>query len=209
MRTFTLIIMYRKLFKRGIDLVASLILLLLLSPVFLLVGLALAIVNRGSPLFIQERPGWKERPFRLIKFKTMTDQRGPDGNLLPDRERTTRLGGWVRKASLDELPQLIDVLSGNMSLIGPRPLLFKYIPLYSDQQRRRHEVRPGITGWAQVNGRNSIPWKEKFALDVYYVDNLSFALDMRILWITLIKVLRREGINQSEERPMPPFTGNN
>lgn len=190
------------------DFLGASVLLALLSPVLAITAIALAWVNRGSPLFVQERPGWRERPFRLIKFKTMTDERGPDGALLPDRERITRLGGFVRKTSLDELPQLVNVLLGHMSLIGPRPLLFRYVPLYSAVQRRRHEVRPGITGWAQVNGRNSIAWKEKFALDVYYVDNLTFALDMRILWMTMVKVLRREGINQSDERPMPPFTGN-
>lgn len=159
--------------------------------------------------FLQERPGYQQRSFQIIKFKTMTDKRNAEGKLLPDNQRLTTIGKWIRKLSLDELPQLINVLKGEMSLIGPRPLLFKYIPLYSPIQNRRHEVRPGITGWAQVNGRNSISWTKRFELDVYYVDNISFALDCRIFWMTIVKVLKREGINQSEARPMEPFNGSN
>jgi lipopolysaccharide/colanic/teichoic acid biosynthesis glycosyltransferase len=150
-----------------------------------------------------------QRPFHIIKFKTMNDKRDVNGNLLPDNERITFLGKWIRKLSIDELPQLINVLKGDMSMIGPRPLLFKYIPLYSEFQNRRHEVRPGITGWAQVNGRNSISWTRKFELDVEYVDNISFLLDLKIFWLTILKILKTEGVNQSESRPMMPFDGKN
>ena len=150
-----------------------------------------------------------EKSFHIIKFKTMTDERGKDGNLLPDKDRITSLGQWVRKLSLDELPQLINVLKGDMSMIGPRPLLFKYIPLYTDEQRRRHNVRPGITGWAQVNGRNAISWTKKFELDQYYVEHVSAALDFKIFWLTILKIFKREGINQSEEKTMAPFDGTN
>ncbi len=165
--------------------------------------------NKGNPFFFQERPGFRAKPFNIIKFKTMTDEKDSEGNLLPDNLRITKLGSFVRKTSLDELPQLINVIQGDMSLIGPRPLLFKYIPLYSSEQMRRHEVRPGITGWAQVNGRNSISWTKKFELDIYYVDHISFGLDIKILWLTFLKVIKREGVNQSKERPMQPFTGKN
>ena len=150
-----------------------------------------------------------EQPFHIIKFKTMTDEKDKEGNLLPDKDRITTLGQWVRKLSIDELPQLINVLKGDMSMIGPRPLLFKYIPLYTDEQRIRHNVRPGITGWAQVNGRNAISWTKKFELDLYYVENLSAALDFKIFWLTILKIFKREGINQSAERTMPPFDGMN
>jgi lipopolysaccharide/colanic/teichoic acid biosynthesis glycosyltransferase len=159
--------------------------------------------------FFQERPGMNQKPFNIIKFKSMTDEKDENGNLLPDIERITKFGAIVRKLSIDELPQLINVLKGDMSLVGPRPLLFKYIPLYSEEQLRRHEVRPGITGWAQVNGRNSISWTQKFALDVEYVDKVSFLMDCKILLLTVKKVLIREGINQSAERPMQPFNGTN
>lgn len=181
----------------------------MLLPVIVLLGGLLAIENNGKVFFLQERPGIFQRSFYIIKFRTMRDVRDAQGNLLPDSERMTKLGRIIRKLSLDELPQLINVIKGDMSLIGPRPLLFRYVPLYSAYQLRRHEVRPGITGWAQVNGRNSISWTQKFAYDVYYVDNLSFALDMKILWMTVLKVLRRDGINQSEDRPMEPFNGYN
>jgi len=201
--------MYKSWGKRLFDFVAALLLLLVLSPLLILVATALAIVNKGSPLFVQTRPGRQTHSFRLVKFKTMTDEHGPEGQLLSDRERVTKLGSLIRKSSMDELPQLLNVLMGQMSLIGPRPLLFRYIPLYSKEQKRRHEIRPGITGWAQVNGRNSIPWKEKFELDVYYVDNLSLLLDLQIIWMTIVKVIGREGINQSVDRPMQPFDGNN
>jgi len=196
-------------FKRIIDVIASAVLLLILSPVLLAVVFVLYRQNNGKPFFLQERPGLHEKPFRLVKFKSMTDTRDKKGDLLPDNQRITPAGAFIRKTSIDELPQLLNVLKGEMSLVGPRPLLFKYIPLYSAEQRRRHEVKPGITGWAQVNGRNSISWSRKFALDVYYVDHHSLWLDIQILWMTLLKVLKREGVNQSNERPMIPFNGNN
>jgi undecaprenyl phosphate N,N'-diacetylbacillosamine 1-phosphate transferase len=201
--------MYKTAGKRILDFMGSLILIIVLVPFLLILSLLLAIANQGSPFFIQARPGYNERTFKLIKFKTMSDARDKAGNLLPDKERITRVGAVVRKNSLDELPQIFNVLVGTMSLIGPRPLLFKYIPLYNAIQRRRHEVRPGITGWAQVNGRNSISWTQKFELDIYYIDNLSFWLDVKIFWLTVKKVIQREGVNQSEERPMHPFTGEN
>ena len=165
--------------------------------------------NKGKVFFLQERPGLNQKPFHIIKFKTMTDERDAKGNLLQDIERITKFGDVVRKLSIDELPQLINVLKGDMSLIGPRPLLFKYIRLYSNEQLRRHEVRPGITGWAQVNGRNSISWTRKFELDIYYINNYSFFLDIKIFWMTIVKIVRSEGVNQSEARPMMPFNGTN
>lgn len=191
------------------DLGAALVLLLLLSPIILIVTVILYFQNSGAPFFFQKRPGYRERPFMLVKFKSMTDERDAQGKLLPDNERLTEFGAFIRKTSLDELPQLFNVLKGDMSLVGPRPLLFKYLPLYSEEQQRRHDVKPGITGWAQVNGRNSISWSRKFELDVYYVDHQSFSLDMKILWLTVLKVLKREGVNQSADRPMQPFNGNN
>lgn len=201
--------MYRSFFKRLIDFTASFIGLLLISPVFIIVTIILYIQNNGKPFFFQERPGKDAKPFHIIKFKSMTDAKDKDGKLLPDNERITAAGNFIRKTSLDEIPQLINVLKGDMSLIGPRPLLFKYIPLYNETQMRRHEVRPGITGWAQVNGRNSISWTDKFNLDIYYIDNLSLFLDIKILFLTAKKVLVREGINQSDSRPMMPFDGTN
>ena len=201
--------MYRKVLKPIIDGLAALVLLLALSPIFMLVFFVLFIQNSGKPFFFQERPGFKHRAFKIIKFKTMNDKKDANGKLLPDVERITAVGKFVRKSSLDELPQLINVLKGDMSIVGPRPLLFKYIPLYSEEQDRRHDVKPGITGWAQVNGRNSISWTEKFKFDIDYVDNLSFSLDLKILWLTIEKVLKSEGVNQSEARPMQPFNGNN
>lgn len=201
--------MYKKVFKRVIDLIVAFLALLILAPLIGLVTLLLYSQNKGKPFFFQERPGQFKKPFYIIKFKTMTDEKDAEGNLLPDNLRITKFGGWVRKLSIDELPQLINVLKGEMSLVGPRPLLFKYMPLYSAEQLRRHEVRPGITGWAQVNGRNSISWTQKFALDVEYVDKVSFLMDCKILLLTVKKVLIREGINQSAERPMQPFNGTN
>ena len=202
-------VFYKKYMKRFIDVTGALILLTITLPVTLVVGLMLAIQNRGSIFFYQLRPGFLEQPFNIIKFKTMTDEKDEDGKLLPDKDRITVLGKWVRKLSIDELPQLLNVLKGDMSLIGPRPLLFKYVPLYSADQKKRHRVRPGITGWAQVNGRNAISWTRKFELDQYYVNNLSAALDFKIFWLTIIKIFKREGVNQSEERTMPPFDGEN
>lgn len=201
--------MYKKVFKRVIDLIVAFLALLILAPLIGLVTLLLYSQNKGKPFFFQERPGQFKKPFYIIKFKTMTDEKDEEGNLLPDNLRITKFGGWIRKLSIDELPQLINVLKGEMSLVGPRPLLFKYMPLYSAEQLRRHEVRPGITGWAQVNGRNSISWTQKFALDVEYVDKVSFLMDCKILLLTVKKVLIREGINQSAERPMQPFNGTN
>jgi undecaprenyl phosphate N,N'-diacetylbacillosamine 1-phosphate transferase len=201
--------MYKKYFKILIDLIIAVLVLVILSPLILLVTLILYYQNNGKPFFFQERPGQFKKPFHIIKFKTMTDEKDAKGILLPDKLRITQFGGLVRKLSIDELPQLINVLKGDMSLIGPRPLLFKYIPLYSQEQLRRHEVKPGITGWAQVNGRNSISWTQKFALDIEYVDKVSFLMDCKILLWTVKKVLIREGINQSEERPMQPFNGTN
>jgi lipopolysaccharide/colanic/teichoic acid biosynthesis glycosyltransferase len=201
--------MYRLFLKRFLDILVALIGLIVASPVLILVIFILGIQNKGSIFFFQERPGYRQKAFRIVKLKTMTDEKDSDGKLLPDNQRITKVGRLIRKLSIDELPQLVNVLKGDMSLIGPRPLLFKYIPLYSAEQLRRHDVRPGITGWAQVNGRNSISWKQKFDFDLYYVDHLSLRLDIKILWLTLVKVLRTEGVNQSNERPMQPFNGNN
>jgi undecaprenyl phosphate N,N'-diacetylbacillosamine 1-phosphate transferase len=200
---------YSRYIKRALDIIISLSILILTSPVWIIAGLLLFIQNRGSIFFYQKRPGYNEAPFLIIKFKTMTDERDEEGELLPDHERITTPGKWVRKLSVDELPQLINVLKGDMSMIGPRPLLFKYIPLYSEEQRRRHRVKPGITGWAQVNGRNAISWNRKFELDIHYVENISFMLDFKIFWLTILKILKREGVNQSTERTMPPFDGTN
>lgn len=200
--------MYRY-FKRFLDIIMSILIIILICPLFIITFLILMFQNNGKPFFFQERPGKNQKAFKIIKFKTMTDKRDKNGNLLPDVERITFLGKWIRKFSIDELPQLINVLKGDMSLIGPRPLLFKYIPLYTAEQNRRHEVRPGITGWAQVNGRNSISWTKKFEYDIEYIDKMSFLFDFKILWMTFLKVVKSEGVNQSEERPMQPFNGNN
>ena len=200
--------MYKNFFKRFIDFLLALLGFLLLSPVFLLVCIGLCFANKGKPFFVQHRPGKNERIFQIIKFKTMNDKKDAEGNLLPDDQRLTAIGAFVRKTSLDEIPQLINVLKGDMSLIGPRPLLVQYLPLYNQEQKRRHEVRPGITGWAQVNGRNAISWKQKFEYDVWYVDNISFALDIRILFLTLKKVFIREGITQEGQATMEVFKGN-
>jgi lipopolysaccharide/colanic/teichoic acid biosynthesis glycosyltransferase len=201
--------MYRNYLKRIFDFIASLFLLLIVIPVILILSLVLFFQNKGAPFFFQDRPGKNERKFRIIKFKTMTDEKDEQGTLLPDKQRLTKLGAFIRKTSLDEIPQLLNVFIGDMSLVGPRPLLFKYLPLYSDEQKNRHNVKPGITGWAQVNGRNNISWTKKFELDVYYVNHISFFLDMKIISLTLLKVINREGVNQSEDRPMQPFTGEN
>jgi len=201
--------MYKIFGKKLTDIVFGLAIVLLTFPLFVIACIVLFVQNRGSVFFVQDRPGFHEKGFRIIKFKTMSDACDEGGHLLPDIQRITSAGKLLRKLSLDELPQLLNVLKGEMSLIGPRPLLFKYIPLYTSEQRRRHTVRPGITGWAQVNGRNAISWTKRFELDSYYVDHLSFALDAKIFYLTIIRILKREGINQSDARPMEPFTGKN
>lgn len=200
--------MYSLFFKRLIDVTAVVLVLIFFSPLFIGVYLLL-MLSQNSAFFTQDRPGKNGKVFKLIKFKTMSDKRDAQGNLLPDAERLTKVGKWVRSTSLDELPQLINVLKGDMSLIGPRPLLIKYLPLYSETQKRRHEVKPGITGWAQVNGRNAISWNKKFEYDVWYVDHLSFLLDCKIVWRTIKKVIIREGISSDTSVTMEPFKGNN
>lgn len=201
--------MYKNFFKRIIDFTLSLIGLILISPVLIVVAIWLTIANKGSAFFFQDRPGKDETIFKVVKFKTMTDEKDSSGNLLPDDKRLTTVGKFVRSTSLDEIPQLINVLKGDMSLIGPRPLLPQYLPLYSKEQARRHEVRPGITGWAQVNGRNAISWTRKFELDVEYVDNISLAMDMKIIFATVKKVFVREGISQEGQATMEYFNGKN
>jgi undecaprenyl phosphate N,N'-diacetylbacillosamine 1-phosphate transferase len=200
---------YIAVLKRAFDFLSAAIGILIASPLLAAILVALLIQNRGKPFLFQRRPGWREQEFKVVKFRTMTDAKDAAGNMLPDSLRITWIGSFLRRYSLDELPQLFNVLKGDMSLVGPRPLLFNYIPLYSDEQRRRHAVRPGITGWAQVNGRNAISWKKKFELDVYYVDHLSLWLDLKILCVTFLKVVRSEGVNSSASRPMPPFDGTN
>jgi len=200
--------MYKHLFKRFLDFILSLTGFILLSPVFIILSVCLFIANNGSTFFLQRRPGKNNKIFKVIKFKTMTDKKDAEGNLLPDKERLTNTGLFIRKTSLDEIPQLINVIKGDMSLIGPRPLLEEYLSLYDAAQIRRHEVRPGISGWAQVNGRNAISWKEKFELDVWYVDNISFVLDIKILYMTILKVFRSEGITSGTSETMEKFVGN-
>ncbi|MBQ4197753.1 MAG: sugar transferase [Bacteroidales bacterium] len=202
--------MYRKFFKRFLDISVSLTALLLLGWLIVLFILLLHFANKGAGVFfLQPRPGKDAKIFKVIKFKTMTDERDGNGNLLPDADRLTKIGRFVRSTSVDELPQLINVLKGDMSLIGPRPLLVQYLPLYSKEQARRHEVRPGITGWAQCHGRNAISWQEKFKLDVWYVDHLSFLVDIKIILVTLKNVLLRKDINSVTSATMEPFKGNN
>lgn len=200
--------MYRHTLKRLIDLIIAVVGLVILSPIFLIVMVCLCIANSGRPFFFQPRPGIHGKIFKIVKFKTMNDRKSKDGLLLPDKDRLTSIGSFVRKTSLDEIPQLINVIKGDMSLIGPRPLLVQYLSLYNDFQKRRHEVRPGITGWAQVNGRNAISWKQKFDLDVWYVDNLSFRLDVKIFFLTIKKVFVREGISADGQATMEAFKGN-
>ncbi len=202
--------MYKHFFKRFFDFWIALIGLICISPILLVVTIWLHFANKGAgAFFLQERPGKDARIFKIIKFKTMTDERDADGNLLPDAQRLTKVGRFVRSTSIDELPQLINVLKGDMAFIGPRPLRTHYLPLYSEEQMRRHEVRPGISGWAQCNGRNAISWTEKFKLDVWYVDHCSFLLDTKIFFLTIKKVLVREGINQDDQITMEPFNGKN
>jgi undecaprenyl phosphate N,N'-diacetylbacillosamine 1-phosphate transferase len=200
--------MYSVFFKRLLDLILSLLGLIILSPIFLIVWLMLIIANEGKPFFFQARPGKNERIFKIIKFKTMNEKKDAQGELLPDEKRLTGVGKFVRKTSLDEIPQLMNVIKGDMSLIGPRPLLIQYLPLYNTDQKRRHEVRPGITGWAQVNGRNAISWQKKFEYDVWYVNHVTFLLDLRILLLTVQKVFKSEGISSTTSITMEKFTGN-
>lgn len=202
--------MYKYFLKRVIDFIIVLIALLFIWPVLLMIYIWLTIANKGAgAFFFQERPGLHGKVFKVLKFKTMTDERDIEGNLLPDVDRLTKVGKFVRSMSIDELPQLINVLKGDMALIGPRPLLPQYLLLYSKEQARRHEVRPGITGWAQVNGRNAISWTKKFELDVWYVDHCSFLLDLKIVFMTIKKVFVREGISSATSATMEYFTGNN
>jgi undecaprenyl phosphate N,N'-diacetylbacillosamine 1-phosphate transferase len=200
--------MYSVFFKRLLDLILSLLGLIILSPIFLIVWLMLIVANEGKPFFFQARPGRNERIFKIIKFKTMNEKKDAKGELLPDEKRLTGVGKFVRKTSLDEIPQLMNVVKGDMSLIGPRPLLIQYLPLYNTDQKRRHEVRPGITGWAQVNGRNAISWQKKFEYDVWYVNHVTFLLDLKILLLTVKKVFKSEGISSTTSITMEKFTGN-
>lgn len=199
--------MYAKFIKRMLDFCLSLCALLVLSPVLLVLTVVGAWKMKGNPFFTQLRPGKDERIFRLIKFRTMTCEKDGNGQLLPDEKRLTRYGKLLRSTSLDELPELINILKGDMSIVGPRPLLVKYLPLYNEEQRHRHDVRPGLTGWAQVNGRNAISWEEKFRLDVEYVDNISFAMDVKIILQTVGKIFKREGISAENSATMEEFVG--
>ena len=201
--------MYKNFIKPVIDFVLALVGFLFLSPVFVMVTIGLFFANDGKPFFFQLRPGKDGKIFKIIKFKTMTDKKDENGNLLPDADRLTKIGSFVRKTSLDEIPQLLNVIKGDMSLVGPRPLLPQYLELYNDFQRRRNEVKPGITGWAQVNGRNSISWEKQFEYDVWYVDNVSFLLDVKILIMTVLKVVKSEGINEQGQATSNEFKGNN
>lgn len=199
---------YRYFIKSIFDFIISLTAFIILLPVFLIVIILLLIANNGKPFFFQQRPGLHGKIFKVVKFKTMNDKKDTNGNLLPDSKRLTAIGTFVRKTSLDEIPQLLNVIKGDMSLIGPRPLLVEYLPLYNEIQKRRHEVKPGITGWAQVNGRNTISWEQKFEYDIWYVNNLSFPLDVRIFFLTIKKVFKSEGITSATAVTMEKFKGN-
>lgn len=202
--------MYKHFFKRVFDFCISLMALVMLSPLLLMVAIWLHFANKGAGVFFfQERPGKDAKLFRIVKFKTMTDERDAEGKLLPDAQRLTKVGRLVRSTSIDELPQLINVLKGDMALIGPRPLLPKYLPLYSKEQMRRHEVRPGISGWAQCHGRNAISFTERFKLDVWYVDHCTLWTDLKVIWITVMKVVRRDGISEEGQATMESFNGKN
>ena len=202
--------MYKQFFKRILDFVISLIALLLIGWFLIIIAIWLHFANKGAgAFFFQERPGKDGEIFKVIKFKTMTDERDAEGKLLPDAQRLTKVGRFVRSTSIDELPQLINVLKGDMALIGPRPLLPQYLPLYSPEQARRHEVRPGISGWAQCHGRNAISWTEKFKLDVWYVDHVSLMTDLKVIWITIMKVIKRADINEAGQATMEAFNGSN
>lgn len=199
--------LYQNCFKRVMDFLLSLMALCVLSPVLLILIIVGAVKMKGNPFFTQQRPGRNEKIFRLIKFRTMTCETDADGNLLPDEQRLTKYGKFLRSTSLDELPELINILVGDMSIVGPRPLLVKYLPLYNEEQRHRHDVRPGLTGWAQVNGRNAISWEEKFRLDVWYVKNISLWLDIKTIFLTVKNVLCREGISSETSATMEEFRG--
>ncbi|MBQ8741130.1 MAG: sugar transferase [Clostridia bacterium] len=199
--------MYAKYFKRVIDFTLSLIALIVLSPILLILIIVTAIAMKGNPFFTQQRPGKDEKIFKLIKFRTMTNEKDKNGNLLPDDVRLNKFGKFLRSTSLDELPELINILKGDMSIVGPRPLLVKYLPRYNDEQRRRHSVRPGLTGNAQANGRNALSWEEKFKLDIEYVDNISFAFDVKIIFDTVKAVLKRDGISSETSETMEEFMG--
>lgn len=201
--------MYRKYFKRPMDCFFALFTLSVLSPVMIVTTIVLLYQNKGKVFFFQPRPGRYQKSFKIIKFKSMTDDRDKDGNLLPDVDRITKFGAFIRKTSIDELPQLFNIVFGDMSFVGPRPLLFKYIPLYNERQLRRHEERPGITGLAQIMGRNSISWTQKFEYDIQYIDNITLLGDSRIFFITMSHVVKRKDVNQSDSRPMEPFNGSN
>ena len=205
--------MYKNFFKRFFDFCISLLALICISPILLIVTIWLHFANKGAgAFFFQERPGKDGKIFKVVKFKTMTDERDANGNLLPDEDRLTKVGKFVRSTSIDELPQLINVLKGDMSLIGPRPLLVKYLPLYSEEQMKRHHVRPGITGWAQCHGRNTLTWAKKFEYDVWYVNHLSFLTDLKVIYYSLLTILKREGINTADETTkatMEEFNGHN
>jgi len=202
--------LYKHFLKRVFDFIISLVALIFISPLFLIVSILLYFSNRGAGVFFtQERPGKDAKNFKVIKFKTMTDEKDPDGNLSPDEDRLTKVGHFLRSTSIDELPQLFNVLKGDMSLIGPRPLMPSYLPLYSKEQARRHEVRPGISGWAQCHGRNNISWSERFKLDVWYVDHCAFWIDVKVIFITIKKVIRHDDINNDAAVTMYPFNGDN
>ncbi|WP_335967175.1 sugar transferase [Galbibacter sp. PAP.153] len=201
--------MYKSFFKRFLDIMLAAFGLIFLSPVIIVITIILLFVTNGRPFFFQLRPGKDEKIFKLVKFKSMTDKKDANGELLPYSERITKFGSFIRKYSLDEIPQLFNVLKGDMSLIGPRPLLIKYLPLYNNTQKQRHTVKPGITGWAQINGRNAISWNQKFEYDIHYVNRLNFAMDSKIIYLTMLKVLKKEGVNQQKDIPMEPFNGNN
>ncbi|WP_256013251.1 sugar transferase [Desertivirga xinjiangensis] len=200
--------MYKLIFKRSLDVFVAILGLVVLSPVLIVITVLLYFTTSGKPFFLQLRPGINGRIFKIIKFRSMNEKKDKKGDLLPDSMRLTSIGAFIRRTSLDEVPQLINVLKGDMSLVGPRPLLPAYLPLYNKEQRRRHEVKPGITGWAQVNGRNAISWQKKFEYDVWYVDHLSFALDMRIVCFTIYKVFKRDGVSANGEATMQAFKGN-
>ena len=201
--------MYLNYVKSIFDFIAAFIGLIILSPLIIAITILLFILNNGKPFYIQKRPGLHGKNFSIIKFKTMTDKKNSEGQLLPDFERTTVIGNLIRRASIDEIPQLVNVFIGHMSIVGPRPLLPEYLSLYSEEQKRRHNVKPGITGWAQINGRNSILWTQKFEYDVWYVDKMSFSLDLKILLLTIKKVIIPEGINATEKYTMEEFNGKN